>query len=42
MNSPAVPEQVNLLHRNLATKADIEALRQETKAEIAVVQRGVG
>ena len=31
MNSPAVPEQVNLLHRNLATKA-----------EIAVVQHGVG
>ena len=27
-------EQVNLLNSNLATKADIESLRQETKASI--------
>ena len=28
-------EQVSLLNTNLATKADIEALRQETQADIA-------
>ena len=28
-------EQVNLLNSNLATKADIESLRQETKLNIA-------
>ena len=28
-------EQVNLLNSNLATKADIESLRQETKANMA-------
>ncbi len=31
-------EHVTLLNGNLATKADIEALRQETKAEIAKVE----
>ena len=31
-------EQVNLLNSNLATKADIESLRQETKAEIQSVK----
>ena len=31
-------EQVTLLNANLATKSDIEALRQETKAEIAALK----
>ena len=31
-------EHVTLLNANLATKADIEALRQETKTEIAKVE----
>jgi len=31
-------EHVSLLNSNLATKADIEALRQETRAEIAKVE----
>jgi len=34
-------EQVALLNTNLATKADIEALRQETRAEIAKVEAGI-
>ena len=34
-------EQVALLNANLATKTDIEALRQETKADIARVEAGV-
>ena len=34
-------EQVHLLNSNLATKADIEALRQATKADIAGVQREI-
>ena len=31
-------EQITLLNANLATKSDIEALRQETKAEIAALK----
>ena len=34
-------EQVNLLNSNLATKADIEALRLATKADIAGVQQEI-
>ena len=34
-------EHVALLNSNLATKADIEALRQETKADIARVEAGM-
>ncbi len=37
---PAV-EHVNLLNSNLATKADIEALRLATKADTARVQRDI-
>lgn len=34
-------EQVNLLNSNLATKTDIEALRQATKTDIALIQRDI-
>ena len=34
-------EQVHLLTSNLATKADIETLRQATKVDIAGVQREI-
>ena len=34
-------EQVNLLESNLATKADIEALRLSTKADIATVKADI-
>ncbi len=34
-------EHVALLNSNLATKADIEALRQETKADIAKVEANI-
>ncbi len=34
-------EQVALLNTNLATKVDIETLRQETRADIAEVNAGV-
>ena len=34
-------EQVHLLNSNLATKADIETLRQATKVDIAGVQREI-
>ena len=34
-------EQVNLLNNNLATKVDIEALRQATKADIAEVRQEI-
>jgi len=36
-----VREQVHLIEHNLATKADIETLRQETKADIAAVRADV-
>ena len=34
-------EQVAMLNTNLATKADIEALRHETKIEIAKIEAGL-
>lgn len=34
-------EQVNLLNSNLATKTDIEALRQATKTDITLIQRDI-
>ncbi len=34
-------EQVDLLNSNLSTKADIDALRQSTKADIAGVRRDI-
>jgi len=36
-----VREQTHILEHNLATKADIETLRQETRAEIAAVRADV-
>jgi len=36
-----VREQTHILEHNLATKADIETLRQETEAEIAAVRADV-
>jgi len=36
-----VREQVHLIEHNLATKADIETLRQETKADIAAVRADI-
>ena len=36
-----VREQVHLIEHNLATKADIEKLRQETKADIAAVRADI-
>ena len=34
-------EQVHLIEHNLATKADIEKLRQETRADIAAVRADI-
>ena len=34
-------EQVTLLNSNLATKVDIEILKQETKADIARIEAGI-
>ena len=34
-------EQVHLIEHNLATKADIETLRQETKADIEAAKLGL-
>ena len=36
-----VRQRVRLLERNLATKADIETLRQETKADIATTNANI-
>ena len=36
-----VREQTHILEHNLATKADIETLRQETRAEIAAVRADI-
>ena len=36
-----VRQRVRLLERNLATKADIETLRQETKADIAATNANI-
>jgi len=36
-----VREQIHLIEHNLATKADVEKLRQETKADIAAVRAGI-